>query len=126
MLREATPQERFIADACRWLAQHPREPAAAFVAGSGLSERQARRRFQEHVGYGPKTLQRILRMQRVLWLLSRPSPPRSLASLAQAAGYADQAHLTREMRELTGKLPTALVTGNPRSAVADLFKTPLA
>jgi AraC-like DNA-binding protein len=113
-------------DACLWLAQRPGEPASAFITGSGVSERQARRRFQDHVGYGPKTLQRILRMQRVLWLLSRPCPPCSLAHLAQAAGYADQAHLTREMRALTGQLPTTLVAGNPQSAVADLFKTPLA
>ena len=68
----------------------------------------------------------FLRMQRVLWLLSRPGQPQSLANLAQTAGYADQAHLTREMRALTGQLPTTLVTGNPQSAVADLFKTPLA
>ncbi len=126
LLRQAAPPDRFVADACRWFAQRPGEPASAFIAGSGLSERQARRRFQEHVGYGPKTLQRILRMQRVLWLLSRPGPSQSLANLAQAAGYADQAHLTREMRTLTGQLPTALATGNPQSAVADLFKTSLA
>jgi hypothetical protein len=126
LLRHGMPLDPFIADACRWFAHRPGEPATAFIAGSGLSERQARRRFQEYVGYGPKTLQRVLRMQRVLWLLSRPGPPRSLASLAQAAGYADQAHLTREMRALTGQLPTTLVTGNPQSAVADLFKTPLA
>ncbi len=126
LLRHAVPPDRFIADACRWFAHRPGEPASAFIVGSGVSERQARRRFHEHVGYGPKTLQRILRMQRVLWLLSRASPPRSLASLAQAAGYADQAHLTRETRALTGQLPTTLVTGNPQSAVADLFKTPLA
>jgi AraC-like DNA-binding protein len=126
LLSGAPPQDRFIADACRWLAQRPGEPAAAVVASSGVSERQARRRFQDHVGYGPKTLQRILRMQRVLWLLSRPVPSRSLASLAHAAGFADQAHLTREMRALTWQLPTALAAGNPHSAVADLFKTPLA
>lgn len=126
MIARATPQDRLVADACLWLAQYPRQPAAAFIAGSGVSERQVRRRFQEHVGYGPKTLQRILRMQRVLWLLSRAGPPRSLASLALAAGYADQAHLTRELRALTGQLPTTLVAGNPQSAVADLFKTPLA
>ena len=62
-------------------------------------------------------------MQHVLWLMSRPAPPHSLASLAQAAGYADQAHLTREMRALTGQLPTTLLANNPQSAVADLFKT---
>lgn len=125
LLEQATPADRFVVDATRWFAQHPGQSAAAFVAGSGVSERHARRRFQDHIGYGPKTLQRILRMQRVLWLLSRPGPPRSLASLALAAGYADQAHLTREMRALTGQLPTTLLTGHPQSAVADLFKTPL-
>ena len=125
LLERATPTDRFVADASRWLAQHPAQPAADFIAGSGLGERQARRRFQDHVGYGPKTLQRILRMQRVLWLLSRSRPPRSLAGLAHAAGFADQAHLTREMRALTGQLPTTLVACNPQSAVADLFKTPL-
>ena len=124
LLRQAAPADRFVADACHWFAQRPGEPASEFIAGSGVSERQARRRFQEHVGYGPKTLQRILRMQRVLWLLSRPSSPMSLAHLAQAAGYADQAHLTRELRALTGQLPSTLATGNPQSAVADLFKTP--
>lgn len=126
LLRLATPPDRFIADACRWFAHRPGQPASVFIAGSGVSERQARRRFHEHVGYGPKTLQRILRLQHVLWLLSQPSPPRSLASLALAAGYADQAHLTREMRALTGQLPTSLAAGNPQSAVADLFKTPRA
>ena len=121
--RQTGPGDRLISDACAWFARHPGTTAADFIARSGLSERHARRRFQEHVGYGPKTLQRILRMQHVLWLMSRPAPPHSLASLAQAAGYADQAHLTREMRALTGQLPTTLLANNPQSAVADLFKT---
>lgn len=125
LVRQAMPPDRFITDACRWFVRHPDQPVAAFIAGSGVSERHARRRFQDHIGYGPKTLQRVLRMQRVLWLMSRPAPPRSLAHLAQAAGYADQAHLTREMRALTGQLPTTLAAGNPQSAVADLFKTSL-
>jgi AraC-like DNA-binding protein len=125
LLRRAKPPDPFVIDASRWFAQHPGRPAALFIADSGVSERHARRRFHEHVGYGAKTLQRILRMQRVLWLLSRPGPPLPLSQLAIAAGYADQAHLTRELRALTGQLPTALAANDPRSAVADLFKTPL-
>ena len=70
----------------------------------GLSERQLRRRFLAGVGYGPKTLQRVLRLRR---FLVRPAaePNRRPASLAEAAvdaGYADQAHLARECRALTG------------------------
>jgi AraC-like DNA-binding protein len=57
----------------------------------GLSERQLRRRTRAAVGYGAKTLERILRFQRFLALAgSRP-----LAQLAPLAGYADQPHLTR-------------------------------
>jgi len=69
-----------------------------------LSERTLRRRFGEAFGYGPKTLDRILRFQRFLALL-RGAGPRSLAGLAAAAGYADQAHLTRESRRLAGGTP---------------------
>jgi hypothetical protein len=42
----------------------------------GISERQLRRRFHAAVGYGPKILARVLRLQRVL-ALAAPSPPAS-------------------------------------------------
>ena len=80
-----------------------------------LSERTLRRRFGEAFGYGPKTLDRILRFQRFLALL-RGDGPRSLAGLAAAAGYADQAHLTRESRRLAGATPgeiAALLADKP-------------
>ena len=92
---------------------------------AGLSERQIHRRFVEAVGYGPKTLQRILRLQRLLWLASRePAPRRNLAGLAFAAGFADQPHMTRELRDLTGLSPQQLLhVRTPASALSDLFKT---
>jgi AraC-like DNA-binding protein len=71
----------------------------------GLSERQLRRRFLDAVGYGPKTLARILRFQRFLALAGSGE----LAEVAYAAGYADQAHLTRECRRLAGRTPAELV-----------------
>ncbi len=80
-----------------------------------LSERTLRRRFGEAFGYGPKTLDRILRFQRFLTLL-RGTGHRSLAELAAAAGYADQAHLTRESRRLAGGTPgeiAALLADKP-------------
>ena len=45
--------------------------AAATGADPGLGARQLRRRFADAVGYGPKTLQRILRFQRFLALAAR-------------------------------------------------------
>jgi AraC-like DNA-binding protein len=71
-----------------------------------VSERQLRRRFAERVGYGPKTLQRVLRFQRLVSDLGEPGT--NLARAAVTAGYADQAHLTRECRELSGLTPAEL------------------
>jgi AraC-like DNA-binding protein len=69
-----------------------------------LSERTLRRRCESAFGYGPKTLARILRFQQFLGLLRGSSEPR-LAELAATSGYADQAHLTREVRRLGGLTP---------------------
>ncbi len=69
----------------------------------GMSERTLRRRFDENFGYGPKTLDRILRYQRYLQLSSRSNSPAAI--LASEAGYSDQAHLVRESRRLTGSTP---------------------
>ena len=76
------------------------------VAGMlDLSGRQLRRRLIAACGYGPKTLQRIMRLQRTLRLVSQPARFDSLADLAAAAGYADQAHMTREFQEIMGFTP---------------------
>ncbi|SDS56816.1 helix-turn-helix domain-containing protein [Actinoplanes derwentensis] len=72
-----------------------------------LSERQLRRRFTAAVGYGPKTLHRVLRFRRFLTMLDA-SPATGLAELAVRAGYADQAHLTRDAVQLAGRPPAAL------------------
>jgi AraC-like DNA-binding protein len=86
---------------------------AALGDALGISERQLRRRFADAVGYGPKTLARVLRFQRFLALAAGDDPAGSargdLAGLAYAAGYADQAHLTRECRQLSGRTPAALL-----------------
>ncbi|WP_243713123.1 helix-turn-helix domain-containing protein [Actinomadura sp. 6K520] len=66
----------------------------------GLSERQLRRRSLAAFGYGPKTLQRVLRFQRALRLARAGEP---LADAAFAAGYADQAHFAHEVRALAGE-----------------------
>ncbi len=73
----------------------------------GSSERTIRRSCHEMFGYGPKTLDRILRFQRFLSLM-RSSAAVQLAQLAAEAGYADQSHLTRETRELAGFAPGAI------------------
>ncbi|NES30114.1 helix-turn-helix domain-containing protein [Micromonospora terminaliae] len=79
---------------------------AATAAEVGLGARALHRRSRLLFGYGPKTLARILRMRRALDLAGAGTP---LAEVAVLAGYADQAHLTREVRELAGVPPTRLL-----------------
>ncbi|MEU0098073.1 helix-turn-helix domain-containing protein [Streptomyces sp. NPDC006267] len=72
---------------------------AATAAEVGLGARQLHRRSLAAFGYGPKTLARVLRLQRALSLVRAGLP---YAEAACAAGCADQAHLAREMRDLAG------------------------
>ena len=74
----------------------------------GLSDRQVRRRCVAAIGYGPKTLQRIARFQRLLTTAHNEVDER-LAELATDHGYADQAHLTSESNRLTGLPPAAFI-----------------
>ncbi|WP_306206243.1 helix-turn-helix domain-containing protein [Actinoplanes sp. RD1] len=74
-------------------------PVAAIADSSGLSARQLQRRVTTAFGYAPKTLARILRLQRALPLARAGRP---FAEVAAAAGYADQAHLSREVKALSG------------------------
>ncbi|WP_377273179.1 helix-turn-helix domain-containing protein [Peterkaempfera sp. SMS 1(5)a] len=76
----------------------------------GLSERQLRRRFTSEVGYGPATFLRIVRLQRAR-RLAREDPRLGLADIASNAGYADQAHMSREIKNLTGTTARILLRG---------------
>lgn len=91
------------------LLDEPSAQVARVADALAISERQLQRRFRESVGYGPKTLQRILRFQRALTELARDGDRRLVLSRAAAdAGYADQSHLTRETRALCGLSPRRL------------------
>ncbi|OBK19342.1 helix-turn-helix domain-containing protein [Mycobacterium asiaticum] len=65
----------------------------------GCSARNLQRQCVAVYGYGPATLRRILRFRRAIRLLDAGV---SIAETAAAAGYADQSHLSRQVRELAG------------------------
>jgi AraC-like DNA-binding protein len=106
LVTEADPDPAITQAAA--LLRNPAARAEAVAAEIGLSERQFRRRCQAAVGYGPKTLQRVLRFQRFVRLLDAAPAPPDLAVVAARAGYADQAHLTRECAALSGLTPARL------------------
>jgi AraC-like DNA-binding protein len=103
----SSPPDTVVAEAARLLTD-PRTRTDDLVAALGVSERQLRRRFDTAVGYGPKTLQRVLRFRRFLAHLRGGGMHVGLAEIAVRFGYADQAHLTRESTRLAGMAPTAL------------------
>ncbi|GHG31683.1 AraC family transcriptional regulator [Streptomyces zaomyceticus] len=92
----------------------------------GLGARQLHRRSLDAFGYGPKTLARVLRLQRALALVLAGVP---YAEAALRAGCADQAHLARETRALAGTTLggyVASVTGTvaPESAALPASVSP--
>jgi AraC-like DNA-binding protein len=78
-----------------------------------LSERQLHRRCTAAFGYGAEFLARIHRIQRFLQLARDESRPPRLSGLAIDAGYADQSHLTREVRTIMGTTPAQLLRSSP-------------
>jgi AraC-like DNA-binding protein len=99
----AAPGDTAVAAAVVRLAD-PAARVEALADEVGLSERQLRRRFHAAAGYGPKTLQRVLRFRRFL-----AGPRDDLARAALEAGYADQPHLTHEVARLAGTSPARLI-----------------
>jgi AraC-like DNA-binding protein len=94
-----------VLEAARRLVREPAVPVPALAAAVDLGERHLRRRFAAAVGYGPKTFARVIRFRAALGRIRAGEP---LASAALAAGYADQAHMTRELVALSGSTPGAL------------------
>jgi methylphosphotriester-DNA--protein-cysteine methyltransferase len=96
--RGAEPDALVVA-AARLLAL-PAARVAGVAAALGVGERRLHRRVLAAVGYGPKMLARVARLRRLVALADA-----SLASRALAAGYASQAHMSDEVRRLTGATP---------------------
>ena len=80
--------------------------AAEVAAELGITDRHLRRLLLGDVGLGPKTYQRILRLQRFLAASEEGQPD---AAAAAAAGYADQAHLRSDTRALAAHTPARLL-----------------
>lgn len=96
--RRAAP-DRLVAAAARALA-HPSARVGQVAEELGVSERHLRRRTLDAIGYGPKTLARVARLRHLIALDGE-----DLAIRAVLAGYASQAHMSEEVRRLTGRTP---------------------
>ncbi|MBW0106239.1 helix-turn-helix domain-containing protein [Pseudonocardia sp. KRD291] len=81
-------------------------PAAELAARLGLTTRMLHRRCVTTLGYGPSVARRVLRFRIATALLHAGVSP---AEAAARAGYADQPHLSREVRALAGVSPARLI-----------------
>lgn len=111
--RSAVPPDPLSAQVVRRLRAG--DSVAATADALGLGTRRLHRLSVAAFGYGPKTLARILRMGQALDLARAGA---GWATAAAAAGYADQAHLVRDIRALTGRPPGAVLDPQARSGAA--------
>lgn len=81
------------------------------VARTGLSHRHFGRIFQRWCGLLPHEVSQLARFRRAVLALSAGA--RDLVFVALDAGYADQAHLTRELRARAGLTPAQLRAAAP-------------
>jgi AraC-like DNA-binding protein len=107
-LTDAAGRDDIVTEAVRRLMPWRNQDVSSLASSLSISASQLRRRCNAAVGFSPKTLQRMLRFQGFLARTqqriaqSRAPTGDGLALLAAEAGYADQAHLTRECVRLTG------------------------
>jgi AraC-like DNA-binding protein len=89
-----------------YLREHFADPVSldALVKVSRLSRFYLLRVFRREYGVTPHEYQRHLRLARACRLLAAGSPP---TRTAYEAGFSDQSHLTRLLKELTGLTPGA-------------------
>jgi AraC-like DNA-binding protein len=102
----ARPDDAVCAAVELAIASHGGASVAAMADAARLGVRQLQRRFVDAVGITPKEYARIRRVRSTLAAVLRGE--RSLAALAHDLGFADQAHMTRELGDVTGLTPTSL------------------
>ncbi len=85
--------------------QHGDAPIEQIARHAGVSCEHASRTFLRTHGMAPQALRRELRSRQALALLAGGA---SLADIAARSGFADQSHLTRTVRAMTGQPPGRL------------------
>jgi AraC-like DNA-binding protein len=84
---------------------HGAVSVGALTDAAGVSGNHLATLFKSHVGVTPKRVARIYRFTRLILSVDALGPV-DWSELAQAAGYFDQAHFSREFKDFTGHTPT--------------------
>lgn len=101
-----------VVESWRQIARsHGGLPVALVADDVGWSRRHLNGQFRAEFGIGPKEAARVIRFDRARRIISAGSS--SLAEVAAVCGYADQSHLNRDFRLLTGTSPTGWLDDDP-------------
>lgn len=83
----------------------PMPSAQAVAQQLGVSRQTLHHQFQSRLGISPAQFRKVLRFRKTAgWLVERPEDA-SLTGLAYAMEFADQSHMIRDFRQLTGVVP---------------------
>ncbi len=106
-LNPTSPQPEISWAWGRLAKTHGSVPVQRLADEVGYSRRHFGERFRDAIGVAPKLAARVFRFERACRLIGDKRP--SLAHVAIACGYYDQAHLTREWHALAGCSPRAWI-----------------
>lgn len=100
-----------------WVAGGAR-PEHAMAERLARSPRTVRRYWRELVGISARSYAKLMRVHRALALIEEGQP---LATVALDSGFADQAHMARQIKEVTGLSPSRLKTWLGEQVYQDLY-----
>lgn len=103
------------------LIKAPSTSVNSLANGACLCKKQFERIFRSTIGMNPKEYSRIVRFQKALWMLQRGA--NNYAWIAADCGYADQSHLIKDFKVLSGFTPQSLM--KHCSPYSDLFTNPI-
>ena len=84
-------------------------PIRSLVENVCLCQRHFERKFKHQTGYSPKEYSRIIKFKNAVDLL-RSTSSNQLFSVAIEAGYYDTAHLSKEIKALSGNTPGSFLS----------------
>jgi AraC-like DNA-binding protein len=107
-LAASPPPDRATTWALSRLRANPALKVESLAREIGWSRKHLATRVRLHTGASPRLYARLRRFERLLAHLNNGTTPH-WADLAAAHGFADQPHLAREVRDLSGLTPTILL-----------------
>lgn len=119
---EPTLNLRRISSSINSLMHHPSISIKSLSEDACICQKQYERIFRQQVGMSPKEYARVVRFQKVLWMLQNGL--HDFIGISVECGYSDQSHLIREFKAMSGHTPKSLL--NYSTPYSDLFTVPTA